>query len=200
LIIHAVWHIIAARKLRQISLISRTEAVLGALALLGVLLIDVLQGMAIGLVASLVLVIYRSSRPHISSLGRVSGVPGAYTSLDRHPENVPVPGVLILRLDSPMVYYNALTVRDQLKAMIAAAQPRPRAVVLDAAAQDTLDLTSGEVLKGFVTELQRQGIGVYVAELHAPVAEFSQRIGLAGLMGEDHRFPTVDAAVRALES
>ena len=125
LIIHAVWHIIVARKLQQIRLVSRTEFWLGVLALLGVLLIDVLQGMLIGLLASLVLVIYRSSRPHVSSLGRVPGVPGAYTSLERHPENIPVPGVLILRLDSPMTYYNALTVRDQLKAMIAAAQPRP---------------------------------------------------------------------------
>ena len=99
LIIHAVWHIIAARKLRQARLASRTEFALGALALFGVLFIDVLQGMLIGLLASLALVIYRSSRPHISSLGRVPGVPGAYSSLERHPENMPVPGVLILRLE-----------------------------------------------------------------------------------------------------
>jgi len=198
LIIHAVWHIIVARKLRQIRLVSRTEFWLGVVTLLGVLLLDVLQGMMIGLLASLVLVIYRSSRPHVSSLGRVPGAPGAYTSLERHPENVQVPGVLILRLDSPMTYYNALTVRDQLKAMIAAAQPR--AVILDAAAQDRLDLTSGEVLKGFLKEMQRDGIAVYVAEVRTPVAEFSQRIGLADTIGDSHRFATVDAAVRSLES
>jgi high affinity sulfate transporter 1 len=89
LIIHAVWHIIAARKLQQIRLVSRTEFWCGMLALAGVLLIDVLEGMIIGVVASLVLVIYRSSRPHLSSLGRVPGAPGAYTDLTRHPENVP---------------------------------------------------------------------------------------------------------------
>ena len=159
LIIHAVWHILAARKLHQIRLVSQTEFVLGALALLGVLLIDVLQGLVIGLLASLALVFYRSSRPHISALGRVPGIPGAYTSLQRHPENLPVPGVLILRLDSPMTYHNALTVPDRVKAMIAAEQPRPRAVILDAAVQDELDLTSGEVVVKFVKELQREGIG-----------------------------------------
>ena len=148
LIIHAVWRIIAARKLRRVRLVSRAEFVLGLLALLGVLLIDVLQGLVIGLLASLVLVIYRSSRPHISPLGRVPGVPGAYTSLERHPENIPVPGLLILRLDSPMTYYNALTIRDQLNALVAAGQPPPRAVILDAAVQDRLDLTSAEVLQG----------------------------------------------------
>jgi MFS superfamily sulfate permease-like transporter len=199
LIIHAVWHIIAARKLRQVRLASRTEFALGVLALFGVLLIDVLQGMLIGLRASLILFIYQTSRPHISSLGSVPGVPGAYTSLERHPENIPVPGVLILRLDSPMVYYNALTVRDRVKALIAATQPSPRAIILDAGGQDQLDLTSAEVMRGFVQEMERAGISVCVAEVHAPVAQFAERIGAAGILGEGHRFPTVDAAVRALE-
>jgi SulP family sulfate permease len=86
LIIHALWHIIAARKLQQVRLVTRTEFWLGMLALAGVLLIDVLEGMIIGVVASLVFVVYRSSRPHVSSLGRVPGVPGAYSDLSRHPE------------------------------------------------------------------------------------------------------------------
>ncbi|MFN8470451.1 MAG: SulP family inorganic anion transporter, partial [Caldilineaceae bacterium] len=198
LIIHAVWHIIASRKLQRVRLVSRTEFVLGLLALFGVLLIDVLQGLVIGLVASLVLVIYRSSRPHISSLGHVPGEPGAYSALDRHPENISVPGVLILRLDSPMTYYNALTVRDRLNALVAASQPPPRAVILDAPVQDQLDITSGEVLKGFLKDMHAAGIGVYVTDVHTPVVEFAQRIGLAEMSEPGHRFATVDAAVRAL--
>ena len=63
------------------------EVWFGVLALAGVLFIDVLEGMMIGLLASLAFVIYRSSRPHLSSLGRVPGAPGAYSDLTRHPEN-----------------------------------------------------------------------------------------------------------------
>ena len=72
--------------------------------------------------------------------------------------------------------------------------------ILDAGVQDRLDLTSGEVLKGFLKELQRDGIAVYTAEVHAPVAQFAQRIGLTDPNGEAHNFPTIDAAVRAIES
>lgn len=198
LIIHAVWHILVARKLKRVRLVSQTEFVLGVLTMVGVLLIDVLQGMLIGLLASLVLVIYRSSRPHISALGRSPDAPGVYTALERHPENLPVAGVLILRLDSPMTYYNALTIRDQLKAMIAAEQPRPRAVILDATVQDQVDLTSVEVLRQLVRELQRDGIDLYVAELHAPVVQFARRIEPGGILDEAHRFPTVEAAVRSI--
>jgi high affinity sulfate transporter 1 len=200
LIIHAVWHILTARKLEKIRLVSRTEFWLGVLTLAGVLFIDVFEGMIIGLVASALLVLYQSSRPHIASLGRIPGVPGAYSDLKRHPENSAVLGVLILRLDAPIYYASALTVRERIKALVAEAGPSLRAVVLDAAGQDSLDVTSAEVLKGLLVELKGKGIAIYVAELHEPVREFSQRTGLYEIIGEDHIFPTVEAAVRFIES
>jgi len=200
LIIHAVWHLIIARKLQQIRLVTRTGFWLGVITMAGVLLIDVLQGMIIGLVCSLLLVVYKSSRPHISSLGRIPGIPGAYADLIRHPENLPVPGVLILRLDVPLYYANALTVQDRVKTLVDETEPLPRAVILDATVQEELDLTGAEMLKGLVMNLQGKGVSVYVAEVHAPAAEFSRRTGLYDLIGEEHMFPTVDAAVRSLEA
>jgi len=200
LIIHAVWHIIAARKLQKIRQASRVEFWFGALALAGVLLIDVLEGMIIGVVASLVFVVFRSSRPHISSLGRVPGVPGAYSDLGRHPENTPVPGVLIVRVDGQLYYANARTVRDRVKAMIAEAAAAPRAVVIDAAAWDQLDVTSTDAIKGLVKELHGNGIAVYLAEVHAPVLEYGRQTGLLELIGEDRVFPTVEAAVQHIET
>jgi sulfate permease, SulP family len=59
LIIHAVWHIIASRKLQKLRLESRVEFWFGVLALGGVLFIDVLEGMIIGLLASLLFVVYK---------------------------------------------------------------------------------------------------------------------------------------------
>ncbi len=199
LIIHAVWHILTARKLEKIRMVSRTEFALGVITLLGVLFIDVLEGMIIGLVASVLLVLYHSSRPHLANLGRIPGSPGAYSDLKRHPENTAVPGVLIVRLDAPMYYANALTIRDRMKALVAETQPPPRAVVLDSAGQDSLDITSAEVLKGLLVELKGKGIEIFVAELHGPVREFGQRTGLFEMIGEDHVFPTVDAAVSFIE-
>ena len=200
LIIHAIWHIIASRKLRQIRLVSRTEFFLGAITFWGVILIDVLQGMIIGLVSALLLVIYQSSRPHIASLGHVPDIRGAYSDMARHPENTPVPSVLIVRLDGPMYYANALTIRDQVKTMIEEAATYPRAMLIDLGAQDKIDLTSIEVLKGLVKDLQSKGIAMYLADVHMPVREFSQRAGLLEIIGEDHIYPTVDAAVRFLEA
>jgi MFS superfamily sulfate permease-like transporter len=199
LIIHAVWHILSSRKLLRMRQEAPMEVWFGVLALLGVLFIDVLQGMMIGLLASLAFVVYRSSRPHLSSLGRVPGVPGAYSDLARHPENAPVPGVLIVRLDAPMYYANALTARDRLKAMVRDALPPPRAVIFDAEGQDDLDVTSATVLKGLVVELRGAGVAVYFANVHAPVLERARETGLYEAVGDQFVLPTVDVAVRALE-
>jgi sulfate permease, SulP family len=200
LIIHAVWHILAERKLLTLRRAAPVEVWFGVLALAGVLFIDVLQGMMIGLLASLAFVIYRTSRPHLSSLGRVPGVEGGYSDLGRHPANVPVPGVLIVRLDAPMYYFNALTARDFVKALIREAASPPSAIVFDAEGQDDLDLTSARVLKGLVEELQAGGTAVYFADVHAPVLARARETGLVDAVGESRVFPTVDLAVRAIES
>jgi high affinity sulfate transporter 1 len=198
LIIHAVWHILAARKLLALRREAPVEVWFGVLALAGVLLIDVLEGMMIGLLASLAFVLYRSSRPHLSSLGRVPGVAGAYADLGRHPENEPVPGVLIVRLDAPLYYANALTARDGVKALVREASPPPRAVVFDAEGQDELDVTSARVLRGLVTELRGGGIEVAFASVHAPVLERARATGLLEAVGEGRVHPSLDLAVEAV--
>jgi SulP family sulfate permease len=198
LIIHAVWHIITSRKLLRLRHEAPVEVWFGVLAMAGVLLVDVLEGMIIGLVASLAFVIYRSSKPHISSLGRLPGEPGAYGDLARHPEGTPVPGVLIVRPDAPLYYANALTFRDHVNATLRAMDPRPRSVILDCSAQDQLDLTTTEALRGLVSQLDQQGVTMVFADVHEPVVVSARAAGLFGSAFEDRVFRTVDAAVRSV--
>jgi MFS superfamily sulfate permease-like transporter len=195
LIIHAVWHIVAERKLQTVRLATRAEFWLGVLALLGVLLIDVLEGMIIGLLASVLLTLYRSSRPHVGSLGQRKDAPGVFADQARNPDALPVPGVLITRVDAPLYFANALSVRDRVRALVEA--ETPRALVMDFAAQDTLDYTSAEMLAGLARELQRSGIALYAANVHSPVLEFSRHFELEGLFGEGRVYSSLEAAVAA---
>jgi SulP family sulfate permease len=80
------------------------------------------------------------------------------------------------------------------------ADPTPRAIVFDATALDSLDITSAEMLEKLVAKLRAEGIDLVAAEVHAPVLAFARRTGLLARLGEDHVYPTVDAAVRALET
>jgi len=200
LIIHALWHILVARKLIAIRALSHTEFWLGWVAFAGVVLYDVLAGMLIGLVASTLLMVYRSSRPHLAVLGRAPGVAGKYQDVERHPESTPVPGVLVIRLDAPLYYANALTVSELVMEAVEATDPRPRSIVFDATALDSLDITSAEMLEKLVRKLRADGIDLVIAEAHAPVVAFARRTGLLAQLGDGRIYPTVDAAVHALET
>ena len=200
LIVHAVWHLVAARKLRRIWGVSRAEWALALITFLGVILWDVLPGMVIGMVASVLLLLYTTSRPRVSSLGRIPDVSGGYSDLERHPENEPAKGVAILRVDAPLYYANARSARDGMKAVLAVMDPPARAVVIDAAGQSDLDITSATVLTELVDEWHRAGLAVYVADAHAPVIEMARRTALAEAVGEGHFLPTLGAAVRAAEA
>jgi len=201
LIIHAVWHILASRKLIKLRHEAPAEVWFGVLAMAGVLFIDVLEGMLIGVLASLVFVIYRTSKPHVASLGRVPGVAGAYSDLERHPENEPVPGTLIVRPDAQLYYANAQTFRNLVRDMVAHAASPPRFVLIDASAQDEIDFTTTEMLIQLVGQLRASGIEVYMADVHAPVLEGTDTAGLLDAMGgSDHVFPTVDSAVKHVQA
>ena len=200
LIIHAVWHIIAARKVHHIRQAAPAEFGFALLTFLGVIFLDVLQGMVIGLVCSMLYVVYKSSRPHISMLGRVPGVDGIYTNLERHPENQSVPGVMILRLDAPLYYANVLTVVAKVKTLLEEAETPVQTVIFDMSVQDDLDLTSIEGLKGMLKDLRGKGLMLFVAEVHAPVLELARRNGLLDLIGADHVFLSMDLALRSIET
>jgi MFS superfamily sulfate permease-like transporter len=113
---------------------------------------------------------------------------------------VPVPGVLIVRMDAPLYYANALTARDLVRSMVRDATPPPHGLVFDAEGQDALDLTSSETLLGLVKELRASGLTVAFANVHAPVLERARLIGLVEAVGMDNVYGTVDEAVRALEA
>ena len=199
LIIHALWEIVASRKLHYARIIAPTEFMLGLLTFAGVIFIDVLQGMLVGLVCAILVMIYRSSRPHLSVLGKVPHGEVAYSDVTRHPENLTIPGMIILRLDAPLYYANALTVRDQVIQKVKEAGQPLSAILFDAAVQDDLDITSSDMLKGLIKRLNNQGIATYFAEVHDPVLKFSAKSGLLDLIGADHVFPTVDLAVHHIE-
>jgi len=199
LIIHAVWHLIVARKLATLRRQAPHEVWFGVAALLGVLLIDVLEGMIIGLIASLAFVVYRASRPHVSALGRVPGQPGVFSDLARHPENTPVPGVLIVRPHEPLFYANWRSVRDRVKDLIDELPSPPHAVIFDASNQDEIDYTSTLGIAALVKELAEDGMEVYFAGVHGTIFEHDDT-GVLAPIAQQRAFPTMEEAVRRAEA
>ena len=198
LIIHAVSHLFKVKEFRRYYAERRAEFWLGVATLLGVIVIDVLPALVIGVVAMLLLTVFQVSRPHLAVLGRVPGAPGAYGDVGRHLDYEPIGHMLLLRLDSPLLYANATLVRDEVKRLVGAAEPLPKVVVLDVGANPNLDITSAEMLEQLVHSLCGVGVGFALAEVRQPVVEMMRRTSLLAKVGENRIYRTIDEAARSL--
>jgi anti-anti-sigma factor len=159
-------------------------------ALLGVLVFDTLPGLFIGVIVSLLLLLYRVSRPHVAVLGHVPGTRSQYGDVERHPENEVVPGVVVLRVEGGLFFGNADAVKDRVQAAL---EPDTKAVVLDAETIPYVDVTAVGMLSQLVEELEAKGVRLALA---GDIGHVRDVIGRAG--GDVSAYPTVREAVEAL--
>jgi high affinity sulfate transporter 1 len=200
LIIHAVSHLTKVKEFRRYRAEQPLEFWVGLATLAGVITIDVLPGLVIGVVSMILLVIYHATRPHVSVLGRVPGVRDAYGDIVRHSDYEQLADLLVLRLEAPLFYANAAPVCEQIKHLVGASQRQLRAVILDAGSNSNLDITSAEKLDELASSLHGAKIDFALAEVRGPVIDAARRAGVLATIGEDRVFPTIDQAVDALAS
>jgi high affinity sulfate transporter 1 len=171
----------------------RAEFLLSITAFLGVALLGVLEGIAVAVALSILNVFRRAWRPYQTTLGNVPGRPGQH---DRqvHPDAEQLPGLVIFRFDAPLFFANARTFRDQIR-RLAAAEPRPRWILIAAEPITDVDTTAADMLADLDDELNEAGTALVFAELKHPVREKLERYELIGPLDPEHFFPTLDAAI-----
>jgi sulfate permease, SulP family len=195
MIIHAVSHLMKVAEMRRFRALVPGEFWLGMITLLGVITLDVLPGLIIGVVASILLLVYRASRPEFSVMGSNPHTPGAYEDINRHPNAKPIPGVLIIRPDAPLFYANSQSLRDTVTEMVTSSKETIGTLILDLDANDQLDITSTEALAKLIEELARRDVRVALAHVHATTADMIRRSAVDGKPGPDRIFPNLDTAV-----
>jgi high affinity sulfate transporter 1 len=172
----------------------RPEFVVAMTALLGVMSVGLLRGVLIGAVISLVQLIRLASKPRVAPLGRIPGT-NRFSDLERHPDNEPVPRVLIFRPESGLLYFNIDHVCDGIVDKARAETPPPRAVILDLSAAPRVDLQSAHALATMATELGGQGIDFRAVEARSSVRDRLRDGGSDEKLGGINRFTTVADAV-----
>lgn len=186
-------------ELRRYYSSNRVDFVLAMVALLGVVSTDVLTGLIIAVFLSLVIILYRASRPHVAVLGKAPGQVAVFGDIARHPENLAVPGLLIVRLDAPLYFLNANVARGQVFDLISSTQPAPKAVLFDLGASADLDIASLDMLRTLVVELDEIGVDVLLAQVRGSVRDRLRQASLMAEIGEDRIYLSVAAAVHDFE-
>ena len=161
-----------------------------ALLMLATFLITAFGGMVMGIAAgvalSLILTLYRTSRPHTAELGAIGGV---YRNLNRFPKATKAPGQLIIRYDGPLNYASQSHFRDHLlrRLDIRENEGDPiRRVVLSAKSIPHLDASACAMLGNLLDDFQSRGIAFHWSGTIGPVRDVLQRSGLMDRIGRDH--------------
>ena len=168
-------------------------------ALLGVVLIDILPGVAIGVALSFILLIHTIDHPHIALLGR-SRDGSRFVDLEDDPDATPIPGVLIHRFEAELIFANADLFQDDLLARIRAAESPPATVVLDFVAVSQVDVTGAQTLRSVHDTLDARGIRLIVARARKTVRDSLRHSGAVDVLGEDSLVPNVDRALEAIRA
>jgi sulfate permease, SulP family len=173
----------------------RTDFVIALTAMVGVLLTTVLTGMIVAVLLSVLLLLYRASRPYVAVLGWLPERAATFGDLARHPDAEPVPHLVIVRLDAPLYFFNANVAKGQILDIVAAQEPPPRGVLIDLAATADLDVTTTDMLFELVADLRSRSIEVLVAQVRGTVRDRLRKTGLMDELGEDRVYLSIGSAV-----
>jgi MFS superfamily sulfate permease-like transporter len=176
----------------------RAEFFVALAALIGVLGSGLLRGVLIGAIISLVQLIRRASRPHVAALGRIPGT-RRFSDRARHEDNELIPGLLICRPESGLLYFNIDHVRDAVLRHVRTAASRPKLVLLDLSASPVVDLQAAQTLVALHDDLTNEGVRFQVVEARASVRDTLRLEGLEDKVGRIDRFTSVADAVEAFQ-
>ena len=174
------------------------ETALALVAFVGVLVFGVVGGVAVAIMLSVGVFLYRAARPHDAVLGRVADVDG-YHDIERWEGAEVVPGLLVYRFDAPLFFVNAEYLHTRVLTL-AGAVDGLRWVVLNAESWMYLDATAIDVLRQLHGELEQRGVVLCFARLKGRQREIFEETGLTARIGADRFYPTVRAAVAAFEA
>jgi MFS superfamily sulfate permease-like transporter len=196
IVIAAMLHLSKPSYLRDLFVRSHSEFAVAAIVIAGELTLGVLQGIAIGVALSLLMLIYRASHPETAVLGQLPGTE-AYREVKRHPEALTFAGLLIWRPGGDLFFANIDHLDEALKAALTSTHPPAKQVLLDAGSVNFVDTSGCDTRLITIKELQTRGVGIAFARVRDSVREGLRLGGVEAVVGSTNFHERTTDGVRA---
>lgn len=193
----AVRGLISIKELRHLFRVSRIDFAAAMVALVGVLVLGILNGVIFAVVASVLMLLVRSSTPHVAFLGRIPGT-NRFSDLERHSDNQTIPGVLIFRVESALLYYNVDHILHTVLKRVAETQDSLKWVICDLSNSAYVDLAGTRMLAHLCEELKSREIELRIVEAHAKQRDILRAEGLEELVGPIQRQISIADALESM--
>jgi SulP family sulfate permease len=181
IIITAMLTLIDIRSMKSVYAFDKKEFAFALAAILGVLFFGLLEGIFIGVALTMLDLLYRISQPGIRQLGRIPGT-FEFTDLDRNPENETITGVVVFRVDGPLMFPNVARVRQEVLGQVGEKHD-VKLVVLSLRSSPYLDLSATEMIANLYTELRDLGAELRLADASGSCRDSIRQAGLEEKLG-----------------
>jgi high affinity sulfate transporter 1 len=183
-------------RLRTLYRVRRVEFWPAMAALFSVLILGVLEGVIVGSLISLLMVIGRASQPRISVLGKIPGRP-QFADINENKDIISIPGLLIVRPEEGMFYVNANALRDKIWEMILKADTPVQALVIDLEMTGDLDLSAAHTIAEMKKELEQRGVVLRLSRVQNSALRLLEASQILGVIGRQNIHPRTLFAVAA---
>jgi high affinity sulfate transporter 1 len=199
IVIHAVWKLIEFKGFRRMWRVRKADFYAAAAAFIGVLLLDVLGGIVIGIVLSLLILIYRASFPGGAELGMTEEAGfTVFVDVDRNPEAERPRNAVIFRFHQDLLFSNANAFADQAKELLyRRTDPPARVLIVDCEQMSDMDMTGAAALVQLTKELGDAEVEVWLARLHGEAYDTAERAGVFDAVGVANVHVSLRAAADA---
>ncbi len=186
IVLHAVSGLIKIKELKRIFHLSKMEFTVAMIALIGVLVFGILKGVILSVILSLIFLIMKVANPNVAILGRIRDM-RAFSDIERHPDNILVPGLLVMRIESSILYFNTEDIFRKIMTAIEAGQPNIKLLVLDLSASPYMDVAGSNMLLKLARQLEGDGIAVKIVDARSGVRDILRKQGMEQIIGPIHR-------------
>lgn len=196
ILIASAWGLCDYREFARLWRFRGIDLVAALVTLAGVITLGVLEGIMIGVVFAIVLLLRALAFPPDAVLGRTSD--GDWHDPAYRPDAAPVPGLLVYRFSAPLFFANCALFLDRIEGLIDTSAHPVTGVVIDGGAIHDVDLSACETLVELDSELRKRGIRLAFGNLRDRVKRDIERGLSVAADGDDLTYPTVAAAAAAL--
>jgi MFS superfamily sulfate permease-like transporter len=163
-------------------------------AFFAVLFFGILKGVMFSAVASILFLLRLMANPHVAVLGRIPGTE-RFSDIARHPDNELISGLLMFRVEAPLLYFNVENINNTVLGHFHSAALPVKLVVIDLSSSPYIDVAGAEMLARFQEQLAQEGIHFRVADAHAEVRDILRAMGVDQRLGGVSRRTSIDDIV-----
>ncbi|SEB94685.1 sulfate permease, SulP family [Maribacter dokdonensis] len=159
------------------------------------LFIGITQGILIGVLCSLLLMVYRTSKPHFVEIGNI-GNSDYYKNVIRFADEVVVRNdLLIVRFDSQLYFGNSAYFKKQLLKHIKAKGPALKGIILNAESINYIDATAADMLTKLIHDIRERELQFYIAGAIGPTRDIIFSTGIIKELQREFLFVKTKEAV-----